>query len=575
MPSLPTAFRLTMLPFCLLFTGVSLASDQRPNVVLVITDDQGYGDLACHGNPVIQTPNLDRLHSQSVRLTDFHVDPTCAPTRAALMTGRYSTRTGVWHTIMGRSILAADEITMADVFAHNGYATGIFGKWHLGDSYPFRPQDRGFQESLVCGGGGVTQTPDFWGNDYFDDVYYHNGQPKRFPGYCTDVFFDNALSFIEANRNKPFFAYVATNAPHSPYLVPDRYSELYRQTGVPAPRDKFWGMISNIDENVGRLLARLEQLGLADDTIVIFMTDNGTAAGYRAAGGKPSGFNAGMRGTKGSEYDGGHRVPCFWRWPKKLGEPREIDALTAHLDILPTLIDLCGLEPPRELKLDGVSLAAALEEDAEIPKRTLFVHSQRVEHPEKWRQCSVMTPRWRLVNGKELYDVQADPGQARDVAADHADVVHALREAYENWFLDISERFDEYVRPVLGAEAALRTELTAHDWHAPQPQIPWNQRQIADPEFFGNGVWKVTVARHGRYRFLLRQRPEVAQFPIQAKTARIEIGELQDSKAVADGAMQVTFDLTLPAGNYDLQTWLIDSEGRERGAYFVEVLALR
>ena len=194
-------------------------SRRKPNVILVITDDQGYGDLACHGNPIIKTPNLDLLHSQSTRLTNFHVSPTCAPTRAALMTGRYCNRTGVWHTIMGRSLLRKDETKMVDSFSDNGYQTAIFGKWHLGDNYPFRPADRGFGEALVHGGGGVGQAPDYWDNDYFDDTYFHNGKPKKFKGYCTDIWFDAAINFIEKNKEKPFFCYLSTNAPHSPYNV--------------------------------------------------------------------------------------------------------------------------------------------------------------------------------------------------------------------------------------------------------------------------------------------------------------------------------------------------------------------
>ena len=258
------------------------AAGRKPNVVLVMTDDQGYGDLGCHGNDLMATPNLDSLHAQSVRFTNFHVDPTCSPTRSALMTGRYSSRTGVWHTIMGRSLLGRDEVTVADVFAAAGYATGMFGKWHLGDNYPFRPEDRGFQEVLRHGGGGVGQAPDFWGNDYFDDTYWHNGVPTPFKGYCTDVFFDGALKFIEANKDKPFFAYVPTNAPHGPYRVAEKYAAIYKKKGVKGGRANFWGMITNIDENMGRLLARLEALGLERNTILIFMTDNGTSAGSSA-----------------------------------------------------------------------------------------------------------------------------------------------------------------------------------------------------------------------------------------------------------------------------------------------------
>ncbi|MHC4286035.1 MAG: arylsulfatase [Planctomycetota bacterium] len=297
-----SAGTLSVLPSCTSIGSVTGVKGKRPNVILVITDDQGYGDLGCHGNPVIQTPNLDRLYSQSIRLTDFHVDPTCSPTRSALMTGHYSTRTGVWHTIMGRSLLGKHEVTIADVFSGSEYRTGIFGKWHLGDNYPFRPQDRGFNEVLVHGGGGVGQGPDFWGNDYFDDTYQHNGKFKKFSGYCTDVWFDGAMKFIEANKERPFFCYLTTNAPHGPYNVAEKYKKMY-EDNKDVPNAAFYGMITNIDENMGRLMKKLKAEGLEKDTILIFMTDNGTSAGYRGKQGQIKGYNAGMRGTKGSEYD--------------------------------------------------------------------------------------------------------------------------------------------------------------------------------------------------------------------------------------------------------------------------------
>ena len=254
-------------------------ANRKPNVILIMTDDMGYGDVGINGNTMLKTPHLDQLAKQSVRMTDFHVDPTCAETRAALMTGRYSCRTGVWHTINGRSILREDELTMADVFASNGYSTGIFGKWHLGDNYPFMPRDRGFQTTLIHGGGGVTQTPDVWGNDYFDDTYFRNGEPEPQKGYCTDVFFDATLDFVEENRDKPFFAYLATNAAHGPYRCPEEYSKPYLDQGVEKTMSSFYGMIANIDENVGKLCKRLAELGLEENTILIFTSDNGTARG--------------------------------------------------------------------------------------------------------------------------------------------------------------------------------------------------------------------------------------------------------------------------------------------------------
>jgi len=546
---------------------------KRPNVVLVITDDQGYGDLACHGNPIIQTPNLDRLYGESIRLTNFHVDPTCSPTRSALMTGRYSSRTGVWHTIMGRSLLRKDEVTMADVFSASGYRTGIFGKWHLGDNYPFRPQDRGFDEVLIHGGGGVGQGPDYWGNDYFDDTYLHNGKPERFNGYCTDVWFDNALKFIEANKNRPFFCYLPTNAPHGPYNVADKYSSPYLDKGVPQNRARFYGMITNIDENMGRLIRRLKEWGLEQNTILIFMTDNGTSAGD----------SAGMRGKKGSEYEGGHRVPFFIRWPAGgLSGSRDINQLTAHIDILPTLIELCGLKRPRGVEFDGASLVPLLRGEVKgWPDRTLFVHSQRIEHPEKWRKSSVMTERWRLVNGKELYEIKADPGQTSNVADAHPQVVKKLREAYSRWWADISSRFDEYCRIIIGSDRENPCRLMSHDWHG--PKVPWSQGAVRGA-MQSNGFWAVEVARDGMYDFSLRRwpmelnKPITATIPggraISATRARLKLADVDVTQPVSTDATAVTFQVKLKAGKARLQTWFTDDQGRSWGAYYVYVRRL-
>ena len=356
-----------LLILCLTPFGAYLLA-APPNVVLIMTDDQGYGDLGAHGNTMIRTPNLDRLHAESIRFTNFHVDPTCSPTRAALLTGRYSTRTGVWHTIMGRSLLDPDELTLAELFRANGYATGIFGKWHLGDNHPSRPQDQGFEEVLIHGGGGVGQTPDYWANDYFDDTYFRNGEPEAAEGYCTDVWFHAAEEFIEEHREGPFFAYIPTNAPHSPFNVDERYSRPYIDMGVPPTMARFYGMITNIDENIGRLRARLRELRIEENTLLIFMTDNGSAAGWRARSGEPGswkGFNAGMRAGKGSEYEGGHRVPFFVHWPAgRFGAPRDVEALTAHIDLLPTLSELCSLVHTEDIRADGRSLAPLLRQGA-------------------------------------------------------------------------------------------------------------------------------------------------------------------------------------------------------------------
>ena len=561
---------LALLPGCASAARRSRAAGKRPNVVLVMTDDQGYGDLHCHGNEVIVTPNLDNLHGQSVRLTDFHVDPTCSPTRSALMTGHYSTRTGVWHTIMGRSMLGAHETTMADVFSASGYETAIFGKWHLGDNYPFRPQDRGFGEVLIHGGGGVGQGPDYWGNDYFDDTYFHNGKEEKFEGYCTDVWFDGALKFIEANKDRPFFCYVPTNAPHGPYNVAEKYSKPYKDKGVNA---NFYGMVTNIDENMGRLMRRLKELGLEENTILIFMTDNGTSGGDAG----------GMRGKKGSEYEGGHRVPFFVRWPAGgLTGGKDVGTLSAHIDVLPTLIELCGLKKPKGVKFDGDSLAPLLKgKGKRRADRTLLVHSQRIEHPQKWRKSAVMTQRWRLVNGKELYDLQADPAQKDNVADANPKVVEKLRAEYEKWWADLSEQFDKYCEIVIGSDKQNPTRLMSHDWHGQSPA--WSQGAVRSGSK-SNGFWAIKVERDGEYEFALRRWPIEVNEPINAAIAkgkaisatkaRLKIADIDRSEPVAKDAVEVKFRAKLRAGSTRLQTWFTNDKGQSRGAYYCYVRRL-
>jgi arylsulfatase A-like enzyme len=441
--------------------GIGGEEGRLPNVVLVITDDQGYGDLSCLGNPVLKTPNLDKLYGESVRLTDYHVAPTCSPTRAALLTGRWSNRTGVWHTIMGRSMLRENEVTMGQIFQDAGYATGMFGKWHLGDNYPYRPEDRGFAEVIRHGGGGVGQTPDYWDNAYFDGSYFYNGRIEPVEGFCTDVWFDYAQRYILAQKQagKPFFAYISTNAPHGPMHAPESSSQPYQHLGVHVAN--FFGMIANIDDQVGQLRTMLDREGLTENTIFIFTTDNGTSSGAKV-------FNAGMRGQKGSQYDGGHRVPFFLHWPAGgLTGGRDVKPIAAHVDVLPTLIDLCGIPAPQNVRFDGRSLRPLLEgrtEDGLWPDRILVTDSQRVKDPIKWKQSAVMTSRWRLVNGTELYDIQADPGQQQNVAAEHPEVIARLRAFYEDWWAELEPTFQQATPIHLGHPAENPTTLTCHDW---------------------------------------------------------------------------------------------------------------
>ncbi|HZL88127.1 MAG TPA: arylsulfatase [Pirellulaceae bacterium] len=594
---MPRSFVSAAIALVVLLAARDSLSAGKPNVLLIITDDQGYGDIGIHGNTMIKTPHLDQLARQSVRLTNFHVDPTCAETRSALMTGKYSCRVGVWHTIMGRSILRRDEKTMPQYFAEAGYTTGMFGKWHLGDNYPFRPHDRGFQEALYNGGGGVGQSPDAWGNDYFDDTYMRNGKSEQQTGYCTDVWFRAATQFIEKHKEQPFFCYVATNAPHSPYNVDPKYAEPYLKQGVPQPMANFYGMIANIDENLGKLLAKLDEWKLAENTIVVFMTDNGTAAGVvgqasRLPKGKKKegeremwqGFTAGMRAQKGSQYEGGHRVPCFIRWPQDAQlAGRSVDRLTAHFDLLPTLLDLCGVAPPAAADLDGRSLKLLIhgaEEESWRPTRV--VHSQRVDQPEKWRKCSVMHQigncEWRLVDGKELYDLRTDPGQAADIAADHPDVLRKLRDFYENWWTEVSQRFDEYSDVPLGDPAAPAQQLCCHDWHPEDAgAAPWNQsgQEGVGKDPLVNGQWATEVAQDGNYSFTLRMRPAGTPYKLPRGKARVKIGDVEGTADIPANADGVTINLALKkSGHVMLQTWLTDGDGQSRGAYYVTVKAL-
>ncbi|QEF98808.1 Arylsulfatase precursor [Stieleria maiorica] len=575
-----------------LFSGGPASAQQtRPNVVIVITDDQGYGDLSCHGNPILQTPNLDQLHRDSVRLTDYHVAPTCSPTRCAFLTGHWTNRTGVWHTIMGRSMLRENEVTMGDVFSSAGYETGMFGKWHLGDNYPYRPEDRGFTEVMRHGGGGVGQTPDHWDNAYFDGSYWHNSKVTPVKGFCTDVFFDYAEQFIRDSHasGKPFLAYIATNAPHGPMHSPEKYSEPYANLGTGLAN--FYGMIANIDENVGQLLGLLEDMKIVDNTIFIYTTDNGTSSGDKV-------FNAGMRGKKGSHYDGGHRVPLFIRWPDaKLVGGRDVDTLTGYVDVLPTLISMCRVAPPEGVRFDGVDISPLIFDQAtDWPDRILVTDSQRVKDPIKWKSSAVMTDRWRLCNGKELFDIDADPGQQNDVSTQHPNVVERLRNFYEDWWAELEPTFDQSTAIHLGHPADNPARLTSHDWITTR-MTPWNQSQVraAMNGDANTGFWNVKITEGGKYVVRLRRWPQEVDHPIAspldpgapvpgqqafretpgkavaAAKATLKIGQIEKSAAVPAGAKEVVFELDLEPETTTMSATFQTDSGEVFGAYFAYV----
>ena len=542
------------------------ASSARPNVVLIMPDDLSWADFSAFDPKGPRTPNIDALVSTSVRLTDFHVSPTCSPTRAALMTGRYNDATGAWHTILGRSFLRADEITMADIFKANGYRTALFGKWHLGDSYPFRPRDRGFEHTAAIRGGGIDQQPNPWGNRnlppatlFVDDRPVPlTDEDDGIPGaFSTDFFTTRALDYIRERtaRSEPFFAYLAYNVAHGPQ---DRPADARAGT------NDHTATVENLDKNIGRVLRHLDAAGLAANTLVVFLTDNGMA-------------NDQFRAGKASHYEGGHRVPCVIRWPQgglagTAATSCDVPNLTSHVDLLPTFIDLLGLSdlaarrPP--VPLHGVTLRGLLQPGATgataaLRTRILTVDNQRMDSLTAYRQASVMGDelnatgdlihKWRLVSKAqpktwELYDLVGDKKQVRDLAAEPASAATVARfsAAYEKWWAEISARAGEYCRPILGSDAEPATCLYSEDWHTGD-NVPWNHTQIAEG-MKANGFHAVEFARSSPYIFDLRRWPREIEAETTATSALAH-------PIQATGGNRPTVGIALPIRSARLRIW--------------------
>lgn len=434
----------SLLALCLAST---LAASDKPNIILVMPDDVGYGDYACLGNPIIRTPSVDAFKKQSLLFTRFHVSPTCAPTRSALMSGRHEFKNGVTHTVLERERMNLKTFTLPQMLKSVGYSSGIFGKWHLGDEEAYRPENRGFDEVYIHGAGGIGQSypgscGDAPGNNNINPTLWHNGKFEKTTGYCTDLFFNQAIKWMDARRGtkQPFFAYITPNAAHTPHVVPKEYYEHYLgKPGVNEDTAKFLGMIENVDTNFGKLLAKLDEWGIADNTLVIYIGgDNGGTAGTKI-------FDAGLRGGKVTSWQGGTRAACFFRWANG-GIPggTECDALSAHIDLFPTLAEITGASLTAEAKqqVEGRSLLPLLKKPkTEWPDRTLVHHVGRWQKGKaaeaKHQNCAIQNSRFTLVNNSELYDLKNDPGEKTNVIAEHPEVVTKLRAAYEQWWTEV------------------------------------------------------------------------------------------------------------------------------------------
>jgi arylsulfatase len=585
-------------------------SKSRPNVIVVMTDDQGYPELSVHGNPVVKTPHLDRLHGQSQRLSDYHVSPMCTPTRGQLLTGLDSARNGAINVSSGRALLRPELPTIANLFGDAGYATAVHGKWHLGDNYPFRPEDRGFQESVWFPSSHIGSVPDYWGNDYFDDTYMHNGKPEKFKGYCTDIFFDESMSFMKrsAEAGKPFLAYIATNTPHWPLFAKEEDNAAIAKTladpkfeemssGLKEGLTGYLGMVRNIDTNMGKLMEFLDEEGLRDDTIVIFKTDNGSIMGPRY-------YNAGMRGMKTELWDGGHRVPCFISWPNGgFTEPKDIGGLTQVQDILPTLLELCEIEFSQSL--DGSSLAPMLRGEAEVDEdRMLIINYSRmpggpINYPSPYSQtvmtrdqAGVLWKRWRLLEDRELYNLDSDPLQKTNVIDQHPDVVKKMRDHLYRWWDEVGPTANEPQRVIIGSDHENPMKLTACEWL----DVFVDQQGQIRRGVEKNGYWLLDVAQAGEYDFEMRRWPKEidraltegdedgrGEIAIDRASIYIDnyhhqsIGEKKPygfeglMKSVKPGDKSVTFTLPLEKGPMTLHTWFEHDESSALSAYYVYV----
>ncbi|WP_298238998.1 arylsulfatase [uncultured Algibacter sp.] len=530
-------------------------SQNRPNIVVIMLDDLGYGDLGIHGNPYVKTPNIDALGKESVELTHFYAYPSCSPTRAALMTGRWPYRTGILSVFYHAGLMHANEVTIAETLGDAGYRTGIFGKWHLGDNYPMRPTDNGFQEALVHKGGGIGQAAGPVGNTYYDPILEHNNVAQRYEGYCDDIFFNEGMQFIRQSHQdkKPFLAYISTNLVHLPLTINDEKVDPYRKMGLHENNARVYGMVSNVDTNVGKVMKLLKDLNIEDNTIVVFMSDNGPRDRRTKNDVIPDRYNYNLRGTKTSVYENGIRVPFFIRYPQGFNGGRKIETATSVIDVLPTLLEACKVSPPKQVKIDGVSLLPLIEKEVNnLPERLLYFQLHQSDEPFEYMHFAVRGARYKLIapqdnphgiifqpsDGElknvlerlELYDVKTDSSEIYNIAKEHPEIVREYLTSYENWFREVTQERLTYgfngVQPtIIGNPAQREVELSRFDWGG--PGIVSGKRW---------GQW-VVQSEAGKYKITLHFDPVK-----EAGKAILKFGNVTKEHIVNIGDTSVVFE---------------------------------
>jgi arylsulfatase A-like enzyme len=485
----------------LIFSLVSCRSTsnqaiERPNIVIFLTDDQGWGDLSLTGNTALRTPHIDSLAFNGALFEHFYVCPVCSPTRAELLTGRYHVRGGVYDTGAGGERLDLDEVTFAEILQTAGYVTAAFGKWHNGMQYPYHPNARGFDEFYgFCSG--------HWGN-YFDPVLEHNGILTKGKGYIIDDLTDMGINFIESNKNKPFLLYLPYNTPHSPMQVPERWWNRFKEMELPDHRYNerenpdhtraAYAMCENIDWNVGRVMNKLKEIGLEKNTIVIYLSDNGPN-GWR--------WNGGMEGIKGSTDEGGVRSPFLIQWEGRIRPGTRVRQIASSIDLFPTIIDMAGIPGCSDTKLDGISLKPLLfDEEVDWEARKIFNY---------WNnRTSVRDQQYRLDHQNRLFDMAIDPGQLVDISEQLPDVLENMIQAKEQWELEVlSELPERDMRPFpVGHPEFEYTQLPARDGIA-HGNIQRSNRW-PNCSFFTNWTsvddkitWDVEVLSEGEYESII------------------------------------------------------------------------